>query len=153
MYITYGCSTFTKLTKTVHLDMIYRCHIEVCVLDLHFMLEWPWLGWLSLSASAYGCCICQTYTNCSSWHDLQMPHGDLCAWPSFYTWVTMVRKKRLSLSNSTYECFIHQAYTNCSSWQDLLMPCDGLCPWPTFHASVTKTKNGNSGPLWWFPSH
>ena len=35
---------FTKLTPTVHLDMIYQCHMVVCVLDLHFTLEWPWLG-------------------------------------------------------------------------------------------------------------
>ena len=33
--------TFTKLGPTV--DMIYWCHVLVCVLDLNFMLEWPWL--------------------------------------------------------------------------------------------------------------
>ena len=37
-------ATFTKLAPTVHLDMIYWCHIVVCVLDLHLTLEWPWSG-------------------------------------------------------------------------------------------------------------
>ena len=37
-------ATFTKLAPTVHLYMIYWYHVVVCVLDLHFMLEWPWLG-------------------------------------------------------------------------------------------------------------
>ena len=35
-------ATFTKLAPTVHLDMIYWYHAVVCVLDLHFTLEWPW---------------------------------------------------------------------------------------------------------------
>ena len=30
-------------TITVHL-LIYRYHIMVCVLNLHFALEWPWFG-------------------------------------------------------------------------------------------------------------
>ena len=38
------CDTFTKHTPTIHLDMIYWCHAVVCVLDLHFKLQWPWLG-------------------------------------------------------------------------------------------------------------
>ena len=37
-------ATFIKLAPTVHLDMIYWCHMMVCILDLHFTLEWPWLG-------------------------------------------------------------------------------------------------------------
>ena len=32
--------TFTKLTPTVQLDIIYQCLVVVCVIDLHFMLEW-----------------------------------------------------------------------------------------------------------------
>ena len=39
-----GWTSFTKLTPTVHLDMIFWCHVVVCILDLHFRLEWPWLG-------------------------------------------------------------------------------------------------------------
>ena len=87
----------------------------------------------------------QTCTNCSSWHDLLRPRGGLCPWPTFYAWVTMVRKKWLSPYYSTYWCYIHQTCTNCSSWHYLLIPCGGLCPWPTFQASVTKTQNGWSG--------
>ena len=34
-------ATFTKLTPTVHLDMIYWCHMVVCILDLQFTLQWP----------------------------------------------------------------------------------------------------------------
>ena len=103
---------------------------------------------LSPYYSTYWCYIHQTYTNCSSWHDLLKPRSSLCLWPTFHAWVTMVRKKWFSLYYSTNECYIHQTYTNCSSWHDLLMPHGGLCPWPTFHASVTKTQNGNSrGPV------
>ena len=41
-YITVSMSaTFTKLTPTVYLDMIYGCHMMICVLDLHFTLHWP----------------------------------------------------------------------------------------------------------------
>ena len=39
--------TFTKLTPTVHLqilDMIYRCHVVICVPDLYFTPEWALLG-------------------------------------------------------------------------------------------------------------
>ena len=43
-YRTCWC-LFTKLRPTIHLDMIYWCHVVVCGLDLHFMLEWPWLEW------------------------------------------------------------------------------------------------------------
>ena len=42
-YLLIG-ATFTKLAPTVHLDMTYWYHVAVCVLDLHFTLEWPWLG-------------------------------------------------------------------------------------------------------------
>ena len=101
--------------------------------------------WLSLYYSTYGCYIHQTYTNCSSWHDLLMPSGGLCLWPTYHAWVSMVRKKWLSQYYSTYGCYIHQTCTNCSSWHYLLMPHGGLCPWSTSHASVTKTENGNSG--------
>ena len=38
------CDTFTKLTQTVHLETIYWYHMMFCVLDLHFTLQWPWLG-------------------------------------------------------------------------------------------------------------
>ena len=37
-------ATFTKLTQTVHLDMVYWCNMVVCVLDLLFTFELPWLG-------------------------------------------------------------------------------------------------------------
>ena len=82
----------------------------------------------------------QTCTNCSSWHVLLIPHGGLCPWPTFHSWVTMVRKKWLSLYYSTYCCYIQQICTNCSSWHDLLMPRVGLCPWPTFHAWVIMVR-------------
>ena len=136
-------ATFTRLTPSVHLDMIYWCHVVVCVLDLHFTLEWLTMvrkKWLCQYYSTYWCYIHQTCTNCSSWHDLLMPHGGLCPWPSFHAWVTMVRKKWLSLYYSTYWCYIHQTCTNCSSWHDLLMPHGCLCPWPIFHAWVTMVK-------------
>ena len=139
---------FTKLTPTVHLDMIYWCHMVVCVLDLHFTPEWLTMvkkKWLSLYYSTHGCYVHQTCTNCSSWPDSLMPHSGLSPWPTFHAWVAMVRKKWLCLFNSTYGCYAHQTYTYCSSWLDLLIPCGGLCLWPTFHASETKTKNGNSG--------
>ena len=96
--------------------------------------------WLSPYYSTYWCYIHQTCTNCSSWHDLLIPHGGLCPWPTFHAWVTMVRKKWLSLYNSTYWCYIHQTCTNCSSWHDLLIPLGGLCLWPTFHAWVTMIR-------------
>ena len=35
------CATFTIPTPIVHLDMIYRCCLMVCFLDLHFTLQWP----------------------------------------------------------------------------------------------------------------
>ena len=101
--------------------------------------------WLSPYFNTYWCYIHQTCTYCSSWHDLFIPRGGLCPWPTFHAWVTVVRKKWLSPYYSTYWCYIHKTCTNCSSWHDLLIPCGGLCPWPTFHTSVTKTLNGNSG--------
>ena len=52
--------------------------------------------WLSPFYSTYWCYIHKTCTNCSSWHDLLIPHGSLCPWPTFHAWVTMVRKKWLS---------------------------------------------------------
>ena len=144
VYITVPIdATFTKLIPIVHLDMIYWCRVVICVLDLHFTLVRK--KWLGIYYSTYWCCIHQTCTNCSSWHDLLMPHGGLCPLPTFHAWVTMVRKIWLSLYYIIYECYIHQTYTNCSSWHDLLMPHGGLCPWSTFNASVTKTQNGNSG--------
>ena len=41
--------TFTRLTPTVHLDMLYWYHVVVCVLDLHFTLidqdpKWQYRG-------------------------------------------------------------------------------------------------------------
>ena len=101
--------------------------------------------WLRPYYSTYWCYIHQTWTNCSSWHDLLIPRGGLCLWPTFHASVTIIRKKCLSPYFSTYWCYIHQTCTNCSSWHDLLIPRGGLCPWPTFHASVTKTQNGYSG--------
>ena len=38
--------------------------------------------------STYECYIRQTCTNCSSWHDLLMPLGGLCPWPTFHASVT-----------------------------------------------------------------
>ena len=37
-------ATFPKLAQIFHLDMIYRCHVVVCFLDLHFTLGSPRLG-------------------------------------------------------------------------------------------------------------
>ena len=110
---------------------------------------------LNLYHSTYWCYIHQTFTSCSSGHDLLIPWGGLCHWPSFHTWVTMVRKKWISLYSSTctYWCYIHQTCTKCSSWHYLLMPRWGLCPWPTFQATVTKTQNGNSGAPVIVPHH
>ena len=93
--------------------------------------------------STYGYYIHKTYTNCSSWHDILMPHCGLCTWHTSHTWMTMVRKKWLSL----YYARFTKLYTNCSSWHNQLMPHVCLCLWPTFHASVTMTQNGKSGAL------
>ena len=128
--------------------MIYWWHVVVCVLDLHFTLEWPWLEWSSPYFSTYWCYIHQTCTNCSSWHDLLIPRDCFCPWPTFHALVTMVRKKWLSLYYSTYWCYIHQTCTNCSSWHDLLMPHGGLCPWPTFHAWMTMVRKKWLGPYY-----
>ena len=78
------------------------------------------LGRKSLYNSTCECYIQQTCTKYSSWHDLLIPHGGLCPWPTFHAWVTTVRKKWLSLYYSTYWCYIHQTCTNCSSWHDLM---------------------------------
>ena len=80
-----------------------------------------------------------TYTISSSWHDLQIPHGGLCHWPTFHAWLTMVRKKLLSLYYSTHWCYIYQTCT-CSSWHDLLMPRYCWCSWLTFHVWVTLVR-------------
>ena len=40
--------------------------------------------WLNLYYSTYECYIHQSYTNCSSWHDLLMPCGGLCPWLAFH---------------------------------------------------------------------
>ena len=93
-------ATFTKLAPTVHLDMIYWYHVLVCVLDLHFTLEVTIVTkkWLSLLQYLHVLVLhYHTCTKGSSWHDLLKPHGGLCPWPTFHTWVTMVRKKRLCL--------------------------------------------------------
>ena len=97
--------------------------------------------WLSPFYSTYWLYIHQTCTNCLSWHDLLIPSGDFCPWPTFHAWVTIVRKKWLSPYYSTYWCYIHQTFTNCSPWHALLMPHGGLCPWPTFHAWVDMVRN------------
>ena len=52
--------------------------------------------WLSPYYSTKVWYIHQTCTNCSYWHDLLIPRGALCPWPTFHAWVTMVRKKWLS---------------------------------------------------------
>ena len=81
-------------------------------------------------------------SNCSSWHNLLMPHGCLCPWPTFHAWVAVVRKKFFSLYYSTYGCYIHQTYTSCSAWHDRMMPHGSLRPWPTFHTWVTMVRIG-----------
>ena len=109
--------------------MIYWYHVMVCVLDLHFTLEWPWLG---RNGSVHITVpIGATFTKLAPTvhldiHDLLVPRGGLCPWPTFQAWVTMVRKKWLSPYYSTYWSYIHQTCTNCSSWHDLLIPCDGF---------------------------
>ena len=44
--------------------------------------------WLSLYYSTFWWYIHQTYTNCSSWHDLLMPRDGLYPWPTFHVSVT-----------------------------------------------------------------
>ena len=34
-------ATFTKLISYFYLDMIYWCHVVVCVIEIHFTLQWP----------------------------------------------------------------------------------------------------------------
>ena len=60
-----------------------------------------WLGLYLVYYSTYWCYIHQTCTNCSSWHDLLMPHDGLCPWSTFHAWVAMVRKLWLNLY---YKC-------------------------------------------------
>ena len=84
----------------------------------------------------YGCYVHQTYTICSLWYVVLLPHGGLCPKPTFHAWVTMIRKKWVSLFYRTYGCYINQTYTVCSSWHDILIARAGLCPWSTFHAWV-----------------
>ena len=90
------CGIFNKLSLTVHLDIIYLCHLVICVLDLHFTLKWLWLG-RNCKVQFTVCYIHQTFTNCSSWHDLLTSHVGLYSWPTFHAWVsewvTMVREE------------------------------------------------------------
>ena len=51
-------------------------------------VRWVRKKWLSPFCSTYWCYIHQTCINCSSWHDLLMPRGGLCPWPTFHAWVT-----------------------------------------------------------------
>ena len=48
--------------------------------------------WLSPYYNTYWCYIHQTCTNCSSWHDLLIPRGGLCPWPTFHASVTKTQK-------------------------------------------------------------
>ena len=134
------------LAPTVQLDMIYWYHVVVCVIDLHFTLEWPWLGgngkvFITVPIGA-------TFTKLAS-----TVHLDMIYWyhvvvrpsPTFHARVTMVRKKRLSLYYSTYWCYIHQTCTNCSSWHGLKMPYGCLCPWPTFQTWETLVRKNLLG--------
>ena len=131
--------------------MIYWYHVAICVLDLHFTLEWPWHGKEEMVKSIFQYLLVLHSPNLHQLFILKWStdttttaHGGLYPWPTFHAWVTMVRKKWLSPYFSTYWCYIHQTCTNCLSWHDLLIPRGGLCPWPTFHASMTKTQNGYS---------
>ena len=126
-------ATFTKLAPAVHLDM---CPWPI----FHASLTMVRKKWLSLYYSTYGCYINQTYTSCSSWHDLTISNNGLCPWPIFHAWITMVKKKWLSLYYSIYGCYIHQTKTRCSSWHDRTISNDDLCLWPIFHASLTMVR-------------
>ena len=84
-YSTYWCYIHQTYGPTVHLDMIYWCHMVV-------LCPWPtfhaWVTmvrkkWLVHYYSTYECYIHQTCTNCSSWHDLLMQCGGLCPWPIY----------------------------------------------------------------------
>ena len=162
MRVPYSDRSVRPGVKTEMVKSILQCQCVIYSPNLYqlFILTWStdatrWFttltfhAWvtmvrkkrLSLYYSTYQCYIHQTYANCSSWHDQQMPHDGLCAWPTFHAWVTMVWKKWLSLYNSIYGWYIHQTYTNCSSWHDLLMPCVGLCPWPNFTFRLPSHKN------------
>ena len=92
------CDTFTKLTPTVHFDIIYWCHMMVCVLDLYLCFSDQGEGEVVESILQYLWVLhSPTYTSCSSWHDLLMSYDGLCPWPIFHASLTMVRKKWLSL--------------------------------------------------------
>ena len=122
-YSTYWCyihKTCTNYT-CIYLDMIYWCHMMVCVLHLHITLEWPWLGRnCCIYHSSYRYYIHQTFTNYSSWHDLLMPRGGLCPSPTFHAWVTMVRKKLQYLlvlhSPNLHQLFILTWSTDATWW-------------------------------------
>ena len=118
------CDTFTKHYRRRN-NCAYSDRTSKTIGSKYFMMYW------------YN--VYDTYTNCSSWHDLLMPHG-LCVWPTFHDWVNIVRKKWLSLYYSTYGCYIHQTCTSCSSWHEIQMPHGDLCVSPTFHAWVTIVR-------------
>ena len=118
----------------------------VCVLDLHFTLEWPWLRrncqvHISIPIGATFTKLAPTiHLDMIYWYQVVVCVLDLhftLEWP----WLGKILRPYYS----TYWSYIHQTCTNCSSWHDLLIPRGGLCPWSTFHASVTKTQNGFSG--------
>ena len=97
--------------------------------------------WLSSYFGTYWCYIHQTCTYCSSWHDLLIPCGGLCPWPSFHAWVTWWLGRN---------CYVHITVTIGATFTKLAPTVHFdmiysyhvviLCPWPTFHASVTKTQ-------------
>ena len=105
--------------------------------------------WLSLYYSTYWCYIHQTYTNCSSRHDLLMPHGGFVSLTYISRLSDHGQEEMVSPFYSTYECYIHQTCTNCSSWHDLLMQCGGSCPWPIYTLQWPRHKMAIAGPLWW----
>ena len=111
------CDTFTKLTPTVHLDMIYWCHVAVCVLDLHFTLQWPCLGrnGYVYIYSTYWCYIHQTCTNCSSWHALLMQRCGLWPWPTFHASMTKTQNGNSGAPVTvTVMSSCHLSWTICS---------------------------------------
>ena len=74
--------------------MIYWCKMVVCVLYLHILLEWPWLGRnSSLYYSIWGA----TFTKRTP--TVYFALSGLCLWPTFHAWMTVVRKKWLVLGH------------------------------------------------------
>ena len=133
-------ATFTKLAPTVHLDMIYWYHVIVSVLDLHFTLEWPWLGrngyvYITVPIGA-------TFTKFTPTVHLDM----------IYLCHVVVRKKWSSLftkpMSATFTKLTSTVHLDMIYWCHVVVCVLDL----HFTLQWSRHKMAIAGSLWWFPS-